>query len=470
MKTTAPATTTEKPNLQLMLDPRELLESENPRKKKPSDSYLQEMADSMSKFGVLQNLVVRPAAGKTDVFQVVAGDTRRQAAIKAGLIFVPCTVRELDDTAMLELQLIENVQRNDMHPLDEGEAFQRLIDSGRHTVDSLASTVGKSTRWIYQRIEFVRLTPAAKKLFAADTITASHAERLVRLTEAQQKQVIEHGLFTRDLHGNERPVSTAELDNYIAYNIRLPIERATEHPQALPEIAAAAAEVEAAGEKLLQVSSLYGGNSTSKGVIGMGGWKEIKGKRDSCAHSERAVIVMGSRQGERVTVCRDQKGCAKHWPELTPAAERKETPKARAARERAEKLHRRYLAKQEAERKAAAEWSETWKNAEEHILDAIADAKTLKPELVRIAALGVVGNQPAIHKRIGTKLETELARVIVMAYAINRGKWNPSDCKRVTSALGFDLRPFAPGYVAPETKAPAPKAKKAPKRKAGAKK
>lgn len=368
--TTPPLPATHVIGYQVLLDPRLLQPSSNPRRKPVPAARVTEIAESMRKFHVLEPLIVRligkgsttPPTSKS--YQVVAGDTRQKAAIEAGLIEVPCIVRELNDLDMLELQLIENVQRNDMHPVDEGEAFKRLIDGKKYTAETLAKTIGKSVRWVYNRLEFTKLIPDVRQAFLDEQITATHAELLARLTAAQQKEAFKDGLFHQRFdfeHSTEddkarHVVSVRALTDWIAGNVRLPIESEIVQRE-LPEVADAIAEVAKQGPaaRVLQVSRetyVYGNNKKLlEGVLLGDQWRAADSTKQRCEHVEKAVIVYGRDQGKVLLVCTD-KTCAKHWPELVA---RKATSAAGTGESAAERARRIKANAAAAKRQAAQE-------------------------------------------------------------------------------------------------------------------
>ncbi len=148
---------------------------------------LQDLTASIKEKGVIVPILVRPVGG---AFEVVAGARRYRAAKKAGLDQIPAIVRELSDDQALEAQVIENLQRADVHPLEEAEGYKALLARKRHTVESLAAQVGKSISYIWQRMKLLEMTEPAKKAFLADDITAGHAVLIARLSPEQQKEAI----------------------------------------------------------------------------------------------------------------------------------------------------------------------------------------------------------------------------------------------------------------------------------------
>lgn len=142
-------------------------------------AQLAELADSIKAKGVLNPLLVRPNGKKG--FQVLAGARRLRAARGAGLTEVPVIVRELDDEAAFELMLIDNLQRSDIHPLDEAKGYQILMNSPGYDVARIAERVGRSVKYIYDRVKLLSLTKQAQDLFLEGKFTAGHAILLARL-------------------------------------------------------------------------------------------------------------------------------------------------------------------------------------------------------------------------------------------------------------------------------------------------
>jgi ParB/RepB/Spo0J family partition protein len=145
----------------------------NPRK---AFGDLSELAASIKSAGIIEPLVVRQA-GKG--FEVVAGARRLRAAKKAGLKEVPVVVRELSDEDVREVQLIENLQREDLHPLEEAEAFEQLHQIG-HSFDEVADRVGRARTSVYERVKLLELVPDARKAFQSGKLTAATALLVAR--------------------------------------------------------------------------------------------------------------------------------------------------------------------------------------------------------------------------------------------------------------------------------------------------
>jgi ParB family chromosome partitioning protein len=150
---------------------------------------LNELAESIKTHGILQNLTVRKN-GKPNHYELAIGERRLKAATIAGLSEVPCIVKELSDTEFKEVMLIENVQREDIHPLDECDSFLRL--SELLTEQQISLQVGKSLKYIHERLALNNLAPKSKELFRSGTMQLGHALILcVFKKEHQNKAILE---------------------------------------------------------------------------------------------------------------------------------------------------------------------------------------------------------------------------------------------------------------------------------------
>jgi ParB/RepB/Spo0J family partition protein len=202
---------------------------------------LQELADSIKTAGVLQPVLVRQNGeiyGRSPLYELVAGERRWRAARLAGLEVLPCVVRELDDTEVLKIQLIENLQREDIHPLDEADGYARLIERAGYDVEHLAQEVDRSPSYVYQRLKLRDLIEEARKLLIDGTIQAGHAILLARLQPAQQKELIGWLKARMRRSFESEMVSVRELDDYIHRTILLELSRAAfrkDDPDLLPE-------------------------------------------------------------------------------------------------------------------------------------------------------------------------------------------------------------------------------------------
>jgi len=160
---------------------------------------LDELAASVRERGILQPLLVRPLKDSKDLYEIVAGERRWRAAQLANLHEVPVVVRDLTDRQALEFGLIENVQRQDLSPLEEGEGYRRLLDEFRHTQEDLAKVVGKSRSHIANTMRLLTLPPAVKQFIEQGKLSAGHARALVTAKNPLElaEKIIRDGMTVR---------------------------------------------------------------------------------------------------------------------------------------------------------------------------------------------------------------------------------------------------------------------------------
>jgi ParB family chromosome partitioning protein len=156
------------------------------------------LVDSVREKGVLQPLLVRRI--EDDRYEIIAGERRWRAAQAAKLHEVPVVVREFDDREALEVALVENVQRQDLTPLEEAEGYRRLIDEFGHTQENLAQAVGKSRSHIANMLRLLGLPEDVKQLLDSGALSAGHARTLIGAENplALAKEIVEKGLNVRD--------------------------------------------------------------------------------------------------------------------------------------------------------------------------------------------------------------------------------------------------------------------------------
>jgi ParB family chromosome partitioning protein len=151
------------------------------------DDKLNELAESIKIHGIIQPLLVREMGDK---FQLIAGERRLRAAKLVGLTQVPVVVKEMTDQAMMEVALVENLQREDLNPIEEADAYQRLIDEFQLTQDEIAKKVGKSRPAIANTLRLLNLPVEIRTDLAKGTLTMGHARTLLSLkTPEEQKRV-----------------------------------------------------------------------------------------------------------------------------------------------------------------------------------------------------------------------------------------------------------------------------------------
>jgi ParB/RepB/Spo0J family partition protein len=188
---------------------------------------LEQLAASIKEVGIQQPIIVRKQQ-ENGGFELVAGERRWRAAKLAGLSQVPAIVRELDDLQVLKVQTIENLQREDVHPLDEADGYARLMEKAGYEVDQVAQELGKSVSYVYQRLKLRDLVPGARDLFVKGEITAGHAILIARLAPDQQQQCVKEGL-RKGWQEDDVP-SVRSLDGWIRQNILMDLSKVTWKP------------------------------------------------------------------------------------------------------------------------------------------------------------------------------------------------------------------------------------------------
>lgn len=163
------------------------------------DEALKGLAGSIKERGILEPLVVRPLANAKDAYEIIAGERRWRASQMAGLHDVPVVVRHLSDREALEFGLIENVQRQDLSPLEEAEGYKRLMDEFQHTQEGLAKIVGKSRAHIGNTLRILTLPQPVRAMIENGDITLGHARALITLRDplAAAQQIVKKGLSVR---------------------------------------------------------------------------------------------------------------------------------------------------------------------------------------------------------------------------------------------------------------------------------
>lgn len=312
----------------------------NPRDDITEDS-LRELAASINEVGLIEFPVVRRSGEK---FEVVAGERRVRAARLAGLPTVICVVRQLTDMAVIEHALVENHQRKSVHPLSEANSMAQLMtmDAG-YSVARMATRLGVSQSWVYDRLRLRSLIPVVQLAFRAGAITLEHAEPLSRLKPETQMEALEH-CFSGLLLGAHIPkviealswaelaravVSPAELRRWIAHHQTVDISDPTVQAS-IPDLADALEEADAERGRLLQVSEAEGlstQDARSLGVVRRERWIEIileggergPGKsRRRCESMQTVVVTHPADQPPRVIQACLKPSCEVHRPGAAP--------------------------------------------------------------------------------------------------------------------------------------------------------
>ena len=173
-----------------------------PRKHFNKDA-LEDLAKSIAMHGVLQPVVVRPVEDEIDSYEIIAGERRWRASQMVQLHEIPVVIQYLDDDAVLEIALIENLQREDLTAIEEGLAFRDLMDKFGHTQEKLSVTIGKSRPYIGNTLRLLDLPQSVQNMVNDGQLTAGHARNLVGEDNAEElaKQIIDQNLSVRAVEG-----------------------------------------------------------------------------------------------------------------------------------------------------------------------------------------------------------------------------------------------------------------------------
>ncbi len=193
---------TENQNSSITLPLREIEPNRAQPRKQFDEGALAELADSISQHGILQPLLVRPLV--SGGYQIVAGERRWRAARMAGLTEVPAVVREMSDQQVMQLALIENLQREDLTALEEAQGYQTLMESYELTQEEIAKIVGKSRPAVANALRLLNLPQAVRELVAEGKLSAGHARTLLPIESAQDmlemaQLTVKHGISVREL-------------------------------------------------------------------------------------------------------------------------------------------------------------------------------------------------------------------------------------------------------------------------------
>lgn len=316
---------------------------------------LKELADSIRKRGVLQPILVRPHPRPKNgfVYELVAGARRFRASKIAGLKVIPFVSRNLSDEEMLEVQLVENVQRDDLHPLEEGEGYQAMLKLPGYTVERIAEKTGKDQTTIYRRLALCALIPKLRKAFFEDGITHAHAILLCRHTPADQEIIDDRYLWEDQWDRGKKVgrIATAprRLSSLVAGNLMLVLKSAPWNRDSKELVLAAgsctacpkrsgsnralfddlgdnddrcldlvcyqsklSAHIEAAinqNPKLVRIRKGY--VHSEKLPAGAVDTNQYRDGSRKCPHREKAIVVQGDAVGHQVFICRSD-NCKVH--------------------------------------------------------------------------------------------------------------------------------------------------------------
>ena len=161
---------------------------------------LEELAASVKEKGIIQPLILRRNPRQADAYEIVAGERRWRAAQMAQLHEVPALIREFDDTEVLEIAIIENIQRADLNPVEEAGAYRQLMDRFGHTQEKLAEALGKSRSHIANLLRLLSLPGDVQEMLRDGMLSAGHARALIATDDPSglARQVVARGLSVRE--------------------------------------------------------------------------------------------------------------------------------------------------------------------------------------------------------------------------------------------------------------------------------
>ncbi len=321
------------------------------------EAKLYELAESIKHNGLIQPITVRP---NNDGFEIVTGARRYRASLLAEVFSVPTRIVEVDDAQALEWQLVENSQRVDVHPYEEAQGFQRLLDMRGYDVAALVEKSGKSASHIYARLSLLQLIPTIAEAFTQERITTSHANLLARLPQDAQVTAYEQ-CWRKDWQDKEPHLLPAKhLAAWVQANLYLSLADAPfdrEDPTLNPAAGACitcprrsgyntALFIDVQGDQcldspcyqvkinahidrevaahpdLVKIENGYRSPKEQRpGAVLRGHFREVETVMQNpeaepappCAAAKPAIIVYGKRAGTTITVCTDNH-CPIHDP------------------------------------------------------------------------------------------------------------------------------------------------------------
>ena len=182
-----------------------------PRRTFDEDALL-ELAESIKQHGLIQPLIVKK---RDKYYEIIAGERRWRAAKMAGLKEIPIVIKDLSDQEIMEVALIENIQREDLNPIEEAQAYQRLIKEYNYKQDELAERVSKSRVAVTNSMRLLKLDERVQKMIIDDMISAGHARALLAITDSEKQYTIAMKVFDEKLSVRETEKLIKNLDKQV---------------------------------------------------------------------------------------------------------------------------------------------------------------------------------------------------------------------------------------------------------------
>lgn len=185
-----------------------------PNREQPRKSFdqekLQSLADSITQHGVVQPIIVKK---KDKGYSIIAGERRWRAAKIAGLKTIPAIVKDLSPQGVMEIALIENIQREDLNPIEEAEAYQKLMDEHNLTQELIAKMVGKSRAAIANSVRLLTLADKVKEMLVGEVLTPGHARTLITIEDKEKQVQLADTIVEKNLNVRETEKLVNELAN-----------------------------------------------------------------------------------------------------------------------------------------------------------------------------------------------------------------------------------------------------------------
>lgn len=311
----------------------------NPRAAFPAVE-LDDLVASIKAHGVIEPIIVRARELQhgPKPYEIVCGARRYRAAKQAGLAEIPAIVRQYTDAEVLQVQIIENLQRADITPLDEARAFDRLLTEAELTREQIAQQIGKSVEYVHARLKLLALAPAGVKALTAGTISTEHAVLVARLP------------------GKDQPAALDKASHYTVRELRQWVQERDDSNKTQQRVQGEISKLKAAGTPVVTVcDSVY--DAAPKGTLKPGEF--VLAGKAKCEHLARAFVVddvwTGKGRewlytGKSFAVCTKPATCAAHKPQKKAAdyEARDQKHRSQTGRSLAEERRRKARASAEA--------------------------------------------------------------------------------------------------------------------------
>lgn len=195
---------------------------DQPRKYFEEDALL-ELADSIKQMGVLQPLLVRK---RNDYYEIIAGERRWRAAKIAGLKEVPVIIKDYTEQEIVEIGLIENIQRENLNPIEEAMAYKKLLEEFHLKQDEVAERVSKSRTAVTNSMRLLKLNEKVQQMIIDDMITTGHARALLAIDDQEQQYILANKIFDEKLSVRETEKLIKDIKNPKKPKIKKPVENA----------------------------------------------------------------------------------------------------------------------------------------------------------------------------------------------------------------------------------------------------